>query len=218
MSFKPVFLLAAALAVACTAKQAPQQRGIPRACPESVGMSSTHLALIDSAVNASIGAGEIHGAVVGVVHQGVLVYEKAFGYKSLVPERDTLSCKTLFDLASLSKCVGTTLSVMQLVERGQLRLMDPVSRYIPGFKPWKDPGDHGLLGLALTQKQLVDAVFQCFFGDAESAGHVALGIQVDGQDFLTGLCQAGREIDGGGRLADTAFLVCDCDDPFHVCS
>lgn len=139
MSFKPVFLLAAALAVACTAKQAPQQRGIPRACPESVGMSSTHLALIDSAVNASIGAGEIPGAVVGVVHQGVLVYEKAFGYKSLVPERDTLSCKTLFDLASLSKCVGTTLSVMQLVERGQLRLMDPVSRYIPNFKPWKDP-------------------------------------------------------------------------------
>lgn len=140
MSFKRILLpLAVALgAVACTQAPAPQ-RGILRAPAEAVGMSSSHLALIDSAVNASIGQGEIPGAVVGVVHKGTLVYEKAFGYKSLVPSRDTLTCQTLFDLASLSKCVGTTLSVMQLVERGQVRLMDPVSRYIPGFKPWMDP-------------------------------------------------------------------------------
>ena len=127
----------AALMLACTAQQPSE--GIRRAAPQSVGMDARHLSLIDSAVNASLSRGDAPGAVVGIVHKGALVYEKAFGYKSVVPEKDTLTLETLFDLASLSKCVGTTLSIMQLVERGQLRLMDPVNRYIPGFKPWTDP-------------------------------------------------------------------------------
>ena len=50
-----------------------------------------------------------------------------------------MTTDTMFDLASLSKCVGTTLSFMQLIEGGYVRLTDPVKRYIPGFKPWKDP-------------------------------------------------------------------------------
>lgn len=132
------FLLAVVASVALSCAD-PRTEGIPRCSPETAGMSSSHLALIDSAVNASIGLGEIPGAVVGVVHQGSLVYEKAFGYKSLVPEKEPLTPETIFDLASLSKCVGTTISVMQLVERGQLRLVDPVSRYVPGFRPWTDP-------------------------------------------------------------------------------
>ena len=124
------------MALACTSHP---QEGIRHASPESVGMDSHHLALIDSAVNASIGQGEVPGAVIGIVHKGVLVYEKAFGCKSVVPEKEPMDVETLFDLASLSKCVGTTLSFMQLVERGQVRLMDPVSRYIPAFLPWVDP-------------------------------------------------------------------------------
>ena len=50
-----------------------------------------------------------------------------------------MTTDTMFDLASLSKCVGTTLSFMQLIEGGYVRLTDPVKRYLPGFKPWKDP-------------------------------------------------------------------------------
>ena len=41
---------------------------------------------------------------------------------------------TIFDAASLTKVVATTTSVMQLVEEGRLRLVDPVSRYVPGFE------------------------------------------------------------------------------------
>ena len=138
MYFKHFFwALVATVALSCAGPRT--EGGIPRCSPETAGMSSSHLALIDSAVNASIGLGEIPGAVVGVVHQGSLVYEKAFGYKSLVPEKEPLTPETIFDLASLSKCVGTTISVMRLVERGQLRLVDPVSRYVPGFRPWTDP-------------------------------------------------------------------------------
>ena len=126
------------LASCCT----KEESGIRRVSPLSEGMDPVRLTLIDSAVNASIAAGEIPGAVVGVVRNGHLVYEKAFGYKSLIPEKDTMTVETMFDLASVSKCVGTTLSFMQLVEQGKVRLVDPVNLYFPDFKPWEDPETH----------------------------------------------------------------------------
>lgn len=130
--------LGAVLAAACC----PRESGIRRASPLSQGMNPIRLALIDSTVQASIDAEDIPGAVVGVVRNGALVYEKAFGYKALVPEKDTMTLETLFDLASVSKCVGTTLSMMQLVETGKVRLVDPVKYYFPDFLPWEDPETH----------------------------------------------------------------------------
>ena len=140
--YRKLTLLAAAALwlIACCPKV--ENGSIRRASPMSQGMSATHLALIDSAVNASIAAGEIPGAVVGVVRNGHLVYEKAFGYNSLVPEKDTMTLETMFDMASVSKCVGTTLSFMQLVEQGKVRLVDPVNYYFPDFQPWEDPETH----------------------------------------------------------------------------
>ena len=136
MYSKKLFLAVAAavVLVACAPKS-----GIRRSSPERQGMSSKHLALIDSAVNASITAGDIPGAVIGIVRNGCLVYEKAFGYKAVYPEKDTMTLETMFDLASVSKCVGTTLSFMQLVEQGKVRLVDNVSYYFPDFQPLEDP-------------------------------------------------------------------------------
>ena len=131
--------MAAVLFAACCPKE---QTLIRRASPLSQGMDPVRLALIDSAVYASIAAEDIPGAVVGVVRNGCLVYEKAFGYKSLVPEKDTMTLETMFDMASVSKCVGTTLSFMQLVEQGKVRLVDNVSTYFPDFLPWEDPETH----------------------------------------------------------------------------
>ena len=112
--------------------------GIRRLSPDSAGMDAQRLALIDSTAEAAIAAGDVPGAVIGVVRGDALVYEKAFGNKSLVLEKEPMTVETLFDLASVSKCVGTTIAIMQLVEKGQVRLVDPVHKYIPGFKPWKD--------------------------------------------------------------------------------
>ena len=47
-----------------------------------------------------------------------------------------MTTDAIFDLASVSKCLGTTLAFMRLVEDGLVRLDDNVSRYIPGFEPW----------------------------------------------------------------------------------
>ncbi len=102
-------------------------------------MDASHLELIDSVINASIKEGVIPGAVVGIVKDGDIVYEKAFGNKSLVPEVEPMTLETMFDLASLSKLVSTTTCAMQLIEQGKLRLVDQVRQYIPGFKPWVNP-------------------------------------------------------------------------------
>ena len=136
MYSKTITILAAVLAIsACSFSGS----SIRRSTPDRQGMNGAYLSLIDSAVNASIADGEIPGAVVGVVRNGKLVYEKAFGNKAVYPEVEPMTVETMFDLASVSKCVGTTLSVMQLVEQGKLRLVDTVAHYIPGFLPWVNP-------------------------------------------------------------------------------
>ena len=115
--------------------------GLSHSSPASQGMREKHLELIDSVVADAISRKEIPGAVVSVVRNGEIVYLKAYGNKSLVPEVVPMTEETMFDMASVSKCVGTTLSFMQLIEQGKVRLSDPVSRYIPGFLPWVDPKD-----------------------------------------------------------------------------
>ena len=107
--------------------------------PEENGMDPERLVRVDAVIDDAIRAGDIPGAVLSVVRRNEIVYLKAYGNKSVVPETVPMTVETMFDLASLSKCVGTTLSFMQLVEGGFVRLADPVKRYIPGFKPWVDP-------------------------------------------------------------------------------
>lgn len=116
-----------------------QARTLKKASPASVGMDLDRLALIDREVNRSITDGEIPGAVVAVVRGDRMAYLKAYGNRQVVPDTIPMTTETVFDLASVSKCVGTTLSFLQLVEQGKVRLTDEVRTYIPGFAPWTDP-------------------------------------------------------------------------------
>jgi CubicO group peptidase (beta-lactamase class C family) len=75
----------------------------------------------------------ITGAVLMVGHDGHVVHQKAFGYRAFTPKREPTTLDTIFDLASLTKVVATTPSVMRLVQYGQLRLDEPVAHYIPEF-------------------------------------------------------------------------------------
>lgn len=95
---------------------------------------------VDSIVEGAIGADLIPGAVVQIEKDGKIVYSRAYGYSQKYdfqhrplqrpPMMDT---GTLFDLASLTKVVGTTTALMVLADRGLIRVDDPVSRYLPGF-------------------------------------------------------------------------------------
>ena len=70
MYSKTILLAAAATVLLTTTAFQPKNGGIRRSTPEKQGMSSQHLALIDSAVNATIAVGDIPGAVVGIVRNG----------------------------------------------------------------------------------------------------------------------------------------------------
>lgn len=46
---------------------------------------------------------------------------------------------TIFDLASLTKCLATAVAVMQLYEQGKVAFDDPVQKYLPDFNTTNDP-------------------------------------------------------------------------------
>lgn len=102
-------------------------------------MDPQRLVKVDDIINASINNKEIPGAVLAVVRNGHLVYLKAYGNKSVYPNVEKMTENTVFDLASCSKVVGTTMSMMRLFEQGGFRLTDKVNMYIPGFEPYTDP-------------------------------------------------------------------------------
>ena len=81
----------------------------------SMQMSHHAAHLLDSAVNDAISQHLIPGAVVSVVKGDRIAYLKAYGNKSVVPDTVKMTDDVMFDLASCSKCVGTTLSFMQLI-------------------------------------------------------------------------------------------------------
>ena len=68
-----------------------------------------------------------------VGHGGKIVHQKAFGLRATSPRAETMTLDTIFDLASLTKVVATTPSVMRLIQYGQVRLDEPVAHYIPDF-------------------------------------------------------------------------------------
>lgn len=106
---------------------------LPTTSPSAVGMSPTQLFNIDTIVEAEIAKKQLPGAVVLVGRQGKIVWRRAYGNRALEPQIEAMTTDTIFDLASLTKIVATATSVMILVERGLVRLGDPVSRYIPEF-------------------------------------------------------------------------------------
>ncbi|MCS7082420.1 MAG: glycoside hydrolase family 3 N-terminal domain-containing protein [Bacteroidota bacterium] len=101
--------------------------------PEEAGFDAERLERLDGIIRRAIRERVFPGAALAVVRRGVLAYLKGFG--ALTYESETpVTPQTLFDLASLTKVVGTTSAVMKLYEEGRLRLDDPVSRYLPEFR------------------------------------------------------------------------------------
>ena len=84
---------------------------------------------IDSIAEQEIRSGHMPGGVVLVGHNGRIAYRKAFGNRCVEPRPEPMLLDTVFDIASLTKVVATTMAIMQLAERGRLRLDDPVAAY-----------------------------------------------------------------------------------------
>ena len=125
-STKATLIIALALLLAH-----PIAAQLPNAPPVNVGMSPEHLGRMDQIIQSSIEKKELPGAVVLVARHGRVVWRKAYGARAVEPQREAMTANTIFDLASLTKIVATATSIMILVERGEVRLGDPVVKFIP---------------------------------------------------------------------------------------
>lgn len=119
--------LSAALFAATGASAAPPKKA------DAGGLSAARLAEIGTVVEGAIARNEVPGAVVVVGRRDRVVFRKAYGSRALVPAHEAMTLDTAFDLASLTKPIATATSVMTLVERGLVRLGDPVVRHLPAF-------------------------------------------------------------------------------------
>ena len=108
--------------------------GLPVKAPKTVGMSSLRLAAVDHVVQRGISAGGYPGAAVVIGRRGAAVWQKGFGRLSWEKTSTPVTAdRTIYDLASLTKVVGTTTGLMILFDEGKIVLDDPVSKYVPEF-------------------------------------------------------------------------------------
>jgi CubicO group peptidase (beta-lactamase class C family) len=108
---------------------------VPSGRPEDVGLSSERLQRINDVVQQYIASNQVSGAVTVVSRKGQIAHFEAQGLMDL--ESGTPMRKdAVFRIASMTKPV-TGVAILMLMEEGQLRLNDPVSRFIPEFKNMK---------------------------------------------------------------------------------
>lgn len=82
--------------------------------------------------------GVFPGAVLAVVDDKGVLYQQSFGYSQLEPVKNMMKKETIFDLASLTKVVATTIAIMQLIEKGQINLWDYIKPYYPDLPKDKE--------------------------------------------------------------------------------
>lgn len=98
-----------------------------------LGFDAGYLERIDEQVAIEIEKGNMPGCVVMIGRHDGIAFAKAYGDRQVEPAREAMTLDTVFDMASVTKPVATATSIMLLVERGQVRLGEPVATYIPEF-------------------------------------------------------------------------------------
>ncbi len=110
---------------------APRPPLLVAAAPEEVGFSPTLGARLDSIIEAARADRVASAFAVGVGRHGRLVHLQAYGRTHVDDNGAPVDESTLFDLASLTKVVGTTTAAMILEDEGRLDLDRPVAFYLP---------------------------------------------------------------------------------------
>lgn len=95
--------------------------------------ASVELEDVDKVISRAIADGTVPGAVLGIWKDGAVVYRKAYGHKSITPTVETMTTDVIFDMASCTKVMSTTMAVMQLYEQGKIDFNKRVSEYLSEF-------------------------------------------------------------------------------------
>lgn len=89
---------------------------------------------IDILIESSIQKALLSGGVILVGSHDRTLFEKAYGRVSPASDARLMTVDTIFDLASLTKVIATTPSILKLAESGKLSLVDPVKKWFPEFE------------------------------------------------------------------------------------
>ncbi|MEB3034367.1 serine hydrolase domain-containing protein [[Mycobacterium] nativiensis] len=118
------------------------------------------VAPVSALMNDAIAVPRLPGAVVRIGHAGAIVFSQAFGARKLADEpgldgapapAEPMTEDTIFDIASLTKCLATAVAVLQLYEQGRVQIDEPVQTYLPEFNETNDPRRaHVTLRMLLT--------------------------------------------------------------------
>src|SRR5690349_15077917 len=138
MRLAHLFLVAALIGLpACTT---PPQ---PRAQSSQSTRPGVELKDVERLIAEEFAKDQRGSVVAGVVRNGELVWTRAFGVTDEESRRPA-RINSVYPIASVRK-VFTGLMLLQLVERGQVHLSDPVERYVPEIRkvthpyPWSPP-------------------------------------------------------------------------------
>ncbi|MCR5445252.1 MAG: serine hydrolase [Bacteroidales bacterium] len=89
---------------------------------------------IDTIIERAIGDTAMPGCQVVVMHKGRVILNRAYGHQTYDPQSPEVTPQTLYDVASLTKAMATTLAIMKLVDDDQVGLGDKLSKYLPYLK------------------------------------------------------------------------------------
>ena len=128
LKYASTLVMLAGLASAVPAAAENARGGETRA--ELLGFSSARLARLDSTIEAALRAGAAPGAALAIGRRGSLVRLRGYGRLTYAADAPAVTDSTLFDLASLTKVVGTTTAIMKLVDAGRLDLDVPIGHYL----------------------------------------------------------------------------------------
>lgn len=105
--------------------------------PATVGMDAARLGELDTLVDEALADSASPGAVLAIARHGRLVRFRGYGRLDWSASAEPADTRSIYDLASLTKVLGTTTAAMLLVEEGLLDLDAPVVEYLP----WWATGD-----------------------------------------------------------------------------
>jgi uncharacterized protein YbbC (DUF1343 family)/CubicO group peptidase (beta-lactamase class C family) len=120
MRFRSVALLLPMIVIASTPSSIPAQ-------------TVTWQLTVDEAVRDAVASSEIPGAVLVVGQGDQILHRKVLGWRATAPTPELMTADTIFDIASLTKVIATTPSVLRLWEMGKIDLNAPLGRFLKEF-------------------------------------------------------------------------------------
>lgn len=101
--------------------------------PETVGVNSYKLAKIDSIVDYALKHEMTPGLQLLVARKGKVIHHKAYGFQTY-KKKDSITAYSIYDLASLTKILGTLPVFMKLEQSGLVNLKEKLSTLLPELK------------------------------------------------------------------------------------